>query len=417
MRRELKTMDYSKSNHRIRAVPRSKLLRLSANVIKGIAIATCTSLVLSGCTLTQSLSDYSAEDPAILRYADYAPATASGPLDEFSAELNENSQGRMKIEPYWGGSLLGPSDLPSGLRAGIADIGIFTATQHAAEYPVTNWLASTVSAGSKEFPEGVLQTYAGLADFAYNSKEVNDQFETLGLKLLVPLHTILKYDLSCTSPIETLDDAAGKRVRSGGPLWDGEIRAAGMVPVTLPINETYEGLQRGVVDCAIANPRTAVTYGFTDIAKYYVDMPFSGINSQYVVMNQSSWDALTLEDQRILWDATHSLWSENLRQDGIEEYQKLYKTGEKEQGLTFLTGDEKLQRSITNYQEKKLKELPSHAPSTVDDPEKPIDDYTRSLDHWLHETEEMNLGDKSKDLDLEEYFARTKKEIWGEKRP
>lgn len=384
--------------------------------LRTAAVFSSLAVGLAGCALSPSFSEYSEESPAVLRYADYAPATASGPLNEFAKVLREKSEGRLDVQPYWGGSLLSSKDLPSGTRAGIADIGIFTATQHASEYPVTDWLAKTASLGSDEFPEGILQTYAGLADFAYNSPEINGQFEDLGLKLLVPLHTVLNYDLICTSPITSLEDAKGKRVRSGGPLWDGEIRAAGMVPVTVAIDETYEGLQRGIIDCAIANPRTAMTYGFWDIAKYYVEAPFSGINSQYVVMNQASWEALSEQDQQILWEAGQSLWAENLQQDGIDRYLEFYEKGG-EQGMTVLEAGPEFVEAVTGYQAKVVEGLPAEAPAAVEHPERAVNDYVERLDYWLEAVEQMDLGDDEEAPDLSEYLLRTKNEIWDGARP
>lgn len=379
-------------------------------LVRGVAM-TGTLALLSGCALTSSIEGYSATDPVELRYADYAPATASGPFDAFAAQLGETTEGRVQTDPYWGGSLLSDKDLPSGLRAGIADIGIFTATQHP-EYAVPSWMSNTASLGTTDFPEGILQTYAGFADYAYNSEAINRQFEELGLKLLVPLHTILNYNLICTQPVESLEDAQGLRVRSGGPLWNGEISAAGMIPVNLPIGEVYEGLQRGVVDCTIANPRTAMTYGFWEIAKFYTEVPFSGVNSQYVVMNQSTWDSLSEDDQDALWDAGQTLWAENLQQDALQEYLKFFEVAEDEQGVSILEADPELTDAITDYQEAVIEGLPEDAPPSIDDPEGEIKDYSGSLDRWLADVEGMDLGDDPSNPDLSEYFERTKTDIW-----
>jgi len=369
---------------------------------------------LAGCALTPSLDDYSAENPAVLRYADYAPATASGPLEAFAAELRERTDGRLDLEPYWGGSLLSSKDLPSGLRAGIADIGIFTGTQHPSEYPVTDWLAKTASLAEPDFPTGILQSYAGFAEFAYTSPAVNEQFEALGLKVLVPLHTVLNYDIICTSPVTTLEEARGKRIRSGGPLWDGEMRAAGMIPVTVSIEETYEGLQRGIIDCAIANPRTAMTYGFWDIAKHYTTIPFSGINSQYIVMNQATWDALSEEDQQLLWETSFTWWSENLLQDGIHKYREMFELGPTEQGVTFYEADPALTAAVTDYQAGVLESLAQTAPPAVDDPQGEIDHYAERMAYWLDVVEGLDLGADETNPDLTAYFERTKTEIWDE---
>jgi TRAP-type C4-dicarboxylate transport system substrate-binding protein len=408
------TMKSIFSRRSARTAPSGSPSRPSVRASTAIALLTGTLVAVSGCALAADNGVYSPDDPKELKYADYAPATASGPLDEFAAQLEDKTEGRVQVEPYWGGSLLSSKDLPSGLRARIADIGIFSATQHASEYPVTSWLSATASEGSKEFPEGILQTYAGFADYAYNSEEINGQFEDMGLKLLVPLHTILKYDLICTSPVESLADAHGKRVRSGGPLLDGEIRAAGMIPVTLPVDETYEALQRGVVDCAIASPRTAMTYGFWEIAKYYTEASFTGINSQYVVMNQASWDALSEQDQEILWETSQAFWFENLHQDAIQEYLRFFEVAGKEQGVTMTEAKPDLTEAITAYQQGVIEGLPQEAPAVVEDPERAIDDYSKTLDHWLDVVEDMDFGNDPHHLDLSEYVERTKTEIWDE---
>lgn len=390
--------------------PSSLLLRALALVLAPV--------MLAGCGLTAGMSSqYSADDPLTIRYADYAPVTASGPFDEFAQEIVEESDGRIELDAYWGGSLLGSTDLAAGTRAGVADIGIFTASHYASEYPTTNWTAALASMGSPKFPTGILQTYAGLADFAYNSDVVNQQFEDVGLKLLLPLHTVLKYDIICTSPVQTLEDARGKRVRGAGPLWDEEFRAAGMIPVNLPIEETYEGLQRGVIDCTVANPRTAMTYGFWEIAKYYVEVPFSGINSQYVVMNQSRWDSLSKEDQRILWDAVHTWWSENLQQDAIGEYQKFFEVAGEEQGVEILEAAPDFVDAVTTHQKKVVEEMPQDAPVAVEDPQAVVDDYRARMGHWLEVVEGLDIEDETGDLDLSEYMELTKTQIWDEHRP
>ena len=60
-----------------------------------------------------------------LRLANYfpAPAAQSKLLDQFAEDLQRLSDGRLVIEHYPGGTLLGPPEIYDGVTQGIADIG------------------------------------------------------------------------------------------------------------------------------------------------------------------------------------------------------------------------------------------------------------------------------------------------------
>lgn len=372
---------------------------------------------LAGCGSTPlSAASYSAEDPLVLRYADYTSATSGGPFQAFADEVTEESNERVQFKQYWGGSLLGTADMPAGIRGGVADLGMFTATYYGSEFPLTDWISSLGSVSSTEYPEGILQANAAQADFAMNSDAVNKQFENRGIKLLFSSHSITKYDLICNSPVESLADAKGKRVRSGGALWDRELAAAGMIPVNVAITETYEGLQRGVIDCALASPKTVTAYSLWDVAKYYTEIPLSGINAQYAVMNQDQWDALEPEDQQIVWDAGYTWWLEYLKYEGIGLEDKLRTEGVKDKSMKFLEGEEDLVGAIEDEQAEVINQMPASAPESLEDPQVMIDEYVSTMDTWLERVQGMGLGTPD-DIDLAEYEKTVKSELWDRNRP
>ncbi|MFC0248195.1 C4-dicarboxylate TRAP transporter substrate-binding protein [Citricoccus parietis] len=383
--------------------------------LAGAAVALMAG-TLAGCGATPSGTAYSEESPLVLRYADYSSATSSGPFQAFADQVTEESDGRIDFKQYWGGSLLGTADMPAGIRGGVADLGMFTATYYGSEFPLTEWISSLGSVSSTEYPDGILQANAAQADFAMNSEAVNEQFEDRGIKLLFSSHSITKYDIICTSPVESLADAKGKRVRSGGALWDRELEAAGMIPVNVAITETYEGLQRGVIDCALASPKTVTAYSLWDVAKYYTEIPLSGINAQYAVMNKDQWEALEPEDQQIVWDAGYTWWLEYLKYEGLGLEEKLRTEGVEDEGVTFLQGEEDLVGAIEDQQEKVIDQMPADAPESVEDPEAVIDEYVSTMDTWLERVQGMDLG-TPEDINLSEYEETAKSELWDRNRP
>lgn len=382
----------------------------------GAAIA-LTAGVLAGCGSTPLETDsYSTEDPLVLRYADYTSAISGGPFQAFADEATAESDGRIKFKQYWGGSLLGTADMPAGIRGGVADLGMFTATYYGSEFPLTEWISDLGSVSSTDFPDGILQANAAQADFAMKSDEVNEQFQNRNIKLLFSSHSITKYDVICNTPVESLADAKGKRVRSGGALWDRELAAAGMIPVNVDITETYEGLQRGVIDCALASPKTVTAYGLWDVAKYYTEIPLSGINAQYAIMNLDQWDSLEPEDRQIVWEAGYTWWLEYLKYEGLGLEEKLRTEGVEDKGVNFLKGEADLVNAIEEEQAETIDQMPASAPASVEDPQAIIDEYEETMDVWFKRVQNMNLG-SSEDINLDEYEKAVKSELWERNQP
>src|SRR3546814_3719574 len=65
----------------------------------------------------------------------------------------------------------------------------------------------------------------------------------------------------------SLDELKGKKIRGPGAI--GRMATAvGAVPVNVTITESYEGMQRGQIDCTFGAAGWLDTYSFGDVAKY-----------------------------------------------------------------------------------------------------------------------------------------------------
>ncbi len=355
----------------------------------------------------------------VLRYADYTSAQSGEGFRAFAAEVTERTGGRITFDAYWGGSLLSGTDMASGVRGGVADLGMFTATYYASEFPVTDWLSRLGNSADTDYPRGVMQANAAQSDFAMSSEDVNRQFENRGMKLIFSAHPITNYDILCKTPVTTLADAAGKRVRSGGGMWDDEVRALGMTPVSLSIGETYEGLERGVIDCALASPKTVTSYGFWEVAKHYTRLPLTGINAQYVVMNREVWDALPVDDQRVIWDAAYLWFQGYLEYEGLGLEKVLVDTGISKHGLNFHDPADELSTVLKDQQAAVRAELPAVAPDRIESPETIVRDYANTMRVWHDRLATMDLGAAGDNghIDLTEYAAEVRREVFDRHRP
>jgi TRAP-type C4-dicarboxylate transport system substrate-binding protein len=79
------------------------------------------------------------------------------------------------------------------------------------------------------------------------------------------------------------------------------VEALGAVPVAMPQGDTYEALQKGVVEGTFAPIETLKGWKQAEVIKYTTECYDIGYTTaMFVVMNRSQWDRLAKSDQKIL---------------------------------------------------------------------------------------------------------------------
>ncbi|AWH92806.1 C4-dicarboxylate TRAP transporter substrate-binding protein [Dietzia lutea] len=332
-------------------------------------------------------------DPITLRYGDYTTVSSAGPFRSFAEQVERESGGKITFDEYWGGSLVKGAEMAQAVRGGIVDMGMFTPSYYPSEFPMTDWTTQMASVVEPEYPLGMLQAFAGGSEFALTDPLIEEQFSDQDIKLLFTWTPSTNYHLVCKEPVNSLADARGKRVRSGGAFNYGEIEALGMVPVTLPTGEIYEGLQRGVIDCSLANGKIMIALGLWEVAKHYADIPFSSY-TQYVIMNEDVWNRLP-EDARQVIDEARLTWFDGyLREEGIVLHQRLLAEGA-DKGVSFYDADPEIKDTLEAHQEQSLRTLPDRAPEDLEDPEGTVERYRLIMADWKARLEHMGYNDPS----------------------
>lgn len=126
----------------------------------------------------------------------------------------------------------------------------------------------------------------------------------------------------CRTRISGLEDLKGKKVRTFTPAMAKLVEFFGGIPVTLAFPEVYEGLQRGVVDCAISAAISANTSKWYEVSSFIYPLSI-GWGTQAHVVNNDYWkrlsqpqrDALTAQFQKMeadFWDL-----AERTTQEGV----------------------------------------------------------------------------------------------------
>jgi TRAP-type C4-dicarboxylate transport system substrate-binding protein len=100
----------------------------------------------------------------------------------------------------------------------------------------------------------------------------------------------------CNTPIKSLDDIKGLKVRSFTPSMAALIQHLGGTPVTLPFSEVYPALQRGVANCGVTSPTSGNSGKWPEVTTHFLPLSVSG-SVQGHFMNLAYWNKFPPAEQ------------------------------------------------------------------------------------------------------------------------
>jgi TRAP-type transport system periplasmic protein len=273
------------------------------------------------CTYVPAAS--AASSPTIkLTFAAYhAASTAEAQLcKSFIDEVQAKTKGAVEIQFFPGGSLLAAGGMYDGVSTGVADIGAGDFSYTTGKFPETELALG---------PLGVTSPYS----FTH---AINDFYTKYHPKELGATHMLWLWGngpsvLMSTTPIATLDELKGKRIRATGE--NGRIiKALGGSPETLPMSEVFDALSKGVLVGVQVDPSVLVSFKLGDVVKSITDVSKAVGNGFifYVVMNKKAWDRLPPHIQTV-FNQVASAWVDKaalaINQEDIDGIQYAAKAG------------------------------------------------------------------------------------------
>jgi len=215
---------------------------------------------------------------------------------EWAREIEKRSNGRVKINVFPGGTLTKANECYDGVVKGISDIGMSCFAYTRGRFPVMEALDLPLG-----YPNGKTATYAANAFYHKMKPGELDDVKVLYLHAHGPglLHT--------TKPVRSLGDLRGMKIRSTG-LSAKIVEALGATAVAMSQGETYEALQKGVVEGTFAPIETLKGWRQGEVIRYTTDCSQIGYTtSMFVVMNLKKWEALP-QDIKDIFSAVSAEW-------------------------------------------------------------------------------------------------------------
>jgi TRAP-type C4-dicarboxylate transport system substrate-binding protein len=229
--------------------------------------------------------------------------------------VEAQSGGKLRIQPYWSGSLLSSEHAMTELRHGVADIGLITPIYARGGTHLIRAQAGFYG-GAATFDEQVAM-YRCLAD-----NEPQFATELKGLKVLAVQGGNLPVIITRDRAVKSLSDLQGLRLRAPSELL-AVLEHLGADPVDMPMRDVYSALAKGVLDGVVAPMDTFKSLHFAEVTHFVTRITIPRGAYPGRAMSARRWDSLNSEQQRIL-QASTQVWEDALERelsgaDGVGE--------------------------------------------------------------------------------------------------
>jgi TRAP-type C4-dicarboxylate transport system substrate-binding protein len=117
----------------------------------------------------------------------------------------------------------------------------------------------------------------------------------------IMLSTIAQSSLHLSKPPRSFDDLGGLKVMGDGRMLSQIISLLGATPISLQINEVYEGIQRNTLDGVLVAWTAFPTFKLAEVTTYHADSSL-GTSTAMVFMSKKKYDSLPAAARKIIND-------------------------------------------------------------------------------------------------------------------
>ncbi|MDY7001727.1 MAG: TRAP transporter substrate-binding protein, partial [Thermodesulfobacteriota bacterium] len=224
-----------------------------------------------------------------LRYSNFFPPThvQSRLAEAWCKEVEKGTNGRVAVEYYPGETLTKAPQCYDGVVEGLSDIGLSVLAYSRGRFPVM--AAIDLPLG---YTSGVVATKVANSVYdKFKPKEFNDSevmyFHAHGPGLV---HTAKK-------PVKKLEDMRGLKLRATGNSAK-VVKAMAGTPVAMSMPDSYQSIQKGVVDGGVYPVETNKGWNMGEVVDYCTESFSAAYTTTFfVVMNKDKWESLPRDVQ------------------------------------------------------------------------------------------------------------------------
>jgi len=262
-------------------------------------IAIAATILTSGCSKDKpseaGAESSAAEKPIELSYSIFFPAShlQAQTAEAWAREVERRSEGRVKITMYPGGTLTKAPQCYEGVVNGISDIGMSVFAYTRGRFPLLEGLDLPLG-----YPDGITATrVANQMVDKYEPEELQDVH-------VLYLHAHGPGILASKKPVRSIGELEAMKIRATG-LSAKIVSSLGAVPISMSQGETYDALQKGVVEATFCPVETLKGWKQGEVIDYVIDTTAIGYTTaMFVVMNKTKWESLPQDIRSVLTEVS-----------------------------------------------------------------------------------------------------------------
>jgi TRAP-type C4-dicarboxylate transport system substrate-binding protein len=227
-----------------------------------------------------------------LTYSNFFPPghIQSKLAEAWCKEVEKRTNGQVVVEYFPGQTLTKAKQVYDGVVEGISDVGFSVLAYTRGRFPVM--AAVDLPLG---YTSGTVATQ--VINAVYNKFQPKELMDTQVMYLHAHgpglIHTKSK-------PVRKMEDMKGLKFRGHGTSAL-VVKALGGTPVPKPMPETYQMLQKGVVDGAVYPFEANKGWKLGEVTRYCTaDFTAAYTTSFFVVMNKDKWNSISAANQKII---------------------------------------------------------------------------------------------------------------------
>ena len=289
-----------------------------------LALVLAISVGLIGCAGQQEEEEEEEEEPEAitLKIATYFGPTTDQcvMLDAFADALESESNGRLELERYWGGTLAGGPELYGAAADGSIDIVFVPLLYSKGAFPEMDVFAQPLG-----IPSGWVGSHAVQDVWNYYGFSSFDDTHPLFFSMSAPL--VIYID----GAVDVTDDLDGLLIRTGPPN-NCVLQSLGATTSSQPMPDVYDLISKGSLDGVMIGCDGYTAWNLQDVTTHCVFLYAAGGDVFITTMSNAAWNILPADLQQVIndvsadyadevcsmWDATNKASMQVGEDAGIE---------------------------------------------------------------------------------------------------
>jgi len=216
-------------------------------------------------------------------------------IDTFAKEVEKRTNGRIKIQPFYSGSLGGERESIEAVQLGTQEL-TFTSTGPVPNFvPETRILDIPFLFRDKAHAHAVLDGAIG--------QELLTKFDSKGMKALAWGENGVRHMTNNKRAVNAPEDLKGLKMRTmENPVHIAAYKGFGIITTPMAFPEVFTALQQGTVD-GQENPLSVIMASKFDQVQKYLALTGHVYSPCVLLMNKAAFDKLSAADKQAFLDA------------------------------------------------------------------------------------------------------------------